>query len=164
MERPNMADKNSAETRKEHLAYWRKLVELHRDTVELIAEIGSEMEENERNDIRILCTLVASHKIDESISNCRYMAGASDGNVSITWNRIAGILENYRETLPENDSQIASILYNLSKDGDRKSLVNESVPVHCTNGAIILSGRRAGYLIERIEQLLVTIAKAMDIK
>jgi hypothetical protein len=162
MENPEMADKNSAAIRDGHIEYWKKLCGLHYDTVELVAEIGSSMERKERFEVKMLCDELLCHKIDESILKCRDMAKESDGNVSGMWSRIMNILENYRETLPENDSQIASIVYNLSGESERKSLAQGNVPAQCTNAAIILSGRRLGFLLERIEHILVTVAKAME--
>jgi hypothetical protein len=40
---------------------------------------------------------------------------------------------------------------------------NSEVPEICTKALIFLSGRRSGFVIERMEAVLISIAKAMEI-
>lgn len=158
-----MANSRSAETRETHRLYWRKLTKLHRETVDLILSIASDGGENERQGARQICELFASHQVVRAIEQARFLANYCAPEER--FERFAQIIGNYLETLPENPNQACAICYNLCGSREIELLVkgDSEVPEICTKALIFLSGRRSGFVLERMEAVLISIAKAMEI-
>ena len=159
-----MADHpRSAETREQHRLYWSKLTSLQRETADLILSIVSDGGENERQGAKQICELFASHQVVRAVEQARFLANYCAPEER--FDRFAQILSNYLETLPENPHQACAIVYNLCGTREIDLLVNgnSEVPEICTRALIFLSGRRSGFVIERMEAVLISIAKAMEI-
>lgn len=161
MTNPNK-DRDLAETRKMHRIYWRKLMDLHRDMVELILNTGSGKGDTIRQGAIQICELLAKHNVSKSIEQTKFLANYAGDETFFHW--AVGILENYQDTLPESESQAVSIIFNLAGKDHIAEISAGTIPENCSNALIFLSGRRVGFIIERMEANLVTVAKAMEME
>ena len=154
-------DHHLAETRETHRLYWGKLTRLHQETADLILSMASDFGENERQGARQVCELFASHRIDGAIDQARFLSNYCEAND--LFSKFVTILESYRETLPEQPNQVCAIVYNLCGSREIDLLVNGNaeVPPICTKALIFLSARRKGFILERLEAILISVAKAM---
>ncbi len=154
----------SAETKETHTLYWRKLTTLHRETIALLDSIGSEETQPDSADRAafetILQHLIHFH-LESAINHARFYSNYS-GESTPLFQRILEILENLKETLPETEAQISAIAYNVCSDAQLVKIRDNEIPDEVTKGIIFLTGRRKGFIVERIELLLVTIALAME--
>jgi len=156
-----MTEPRSAETRDVHRVYWQKLTNLHRETVELILGIGCEGDDDSKAGARQICELLASHQVTKSIEQARFLSNYSGENSSI-FERICTIIENYEDTLPEGEHQAVAIVYNLCGTDQIMKIIAGEIPEICSKAMIFLSGRRRGFVLERMEMTLIVIAKAME--
>lgn len=159
MTNPNR-DRDLAETKKMHRVYWRKLMDLHRDTVDLILNTGSGEGDTARQGAIQICELLAKHNVSNSIEQAKFLANYAGNEAFFHW--VVGVLENYQETLPESESQAVSIIFNLTGKEHIAEISAGTIPENCSNALIFLSGRRAGFILERMEANLVTVTKAME--
>jgi len=100
------------------------------------------------------------YRIQGAIEQARFLANYA-GNEAF-FQRVCSILENYQETLPEQETQAVAIAYNLCGTAFIQDILRGEIPEICSRALIFLSGRRKGFLLERMEATLVTIAKAME--
>ena len=149
-----------AETRETHRLYWEKLTKLHRETMDLLMAIGAEQGETEKQGVLQVCELMEKYRIQGAIEQARFLANYA-GNEAF-FQRVCSILENYQETLPEQETQAVAIAYNLCGTAFIQDILRGEIPEICSRALIFLSGRRKGFLLERMEATLVTIAKAME--
>lgn len=159
MTNPNR-DRDLAETRKMHRIYWRKLMDLHRDTVDLILNNGSGEGDTARQGAIQICELLAKHNVFKAIEQAKFLANYAGNEAFFHW--VVGVLENYQETLPESESQAVSIIFNLAGKEHIAEISGGTIPENCSNALIFLSGRRVGFILERMEANLVTVTKAME--
>lgn len=156
-----MAGNRSAETREAHRVYWEKLTCLHRETVSLILAIGNENGEHGAQGAYQICELLGAHKVRAAIDQARFLSNYSEDH-SQCFDRICNLIENYQDTLPESEKQVVAIVYNLCGTDHIQEILHEKIPQVCSNAMIFLSGRRNGFLIERMEMTLVVVTKAME--
>lgn len=156
----NPKRKDLAETRETHRVYWEKLTSLHRETADLILSMGSENGETEKQGAVQVCEFFASHQVSRAIEQAKFLANYA-GNESF-FMRVCELLENYQDTLPEQESQAVAIVYNLCGSSQVETILTGVIPEICSKALIFLSGRRKGFILERMEAVLVTIAKAME--
>ena len=149
----------SAETRESHREYWHKVNQTRSQAVEHFLEIGRDRGKDEYQGARMVCEFFAAHQIDRAIQQAQFLANHT-GNDAL-YGHMANILGEYKEILPLTESQVAAIVFNLCGDREFKMLFEREIPNPVSDAIIALSGRRNGFLIERIEQILVTVALAM---
>jgi hypothetical protein len=135
-------------------------MDLHRDTVDLILNNGSGEGDTARQGAIQICELLAKHNVSKAIEQAKFLANYAGNEAFFHW--VVGILENYQETLPESENQAVSIIFNLAGKDHVAEISGGTIPENCSNALIFLSGRRAKFILERMEATLVTVATAME--
>jgi hypothetical protein len=135
-------------------------MDLHRDTVDLILNNGSGEGDTARQGAIQICELLAKHNVSKAIEQAKFLANYAGNEAFFHW--VVGILENYQETLPESENQAVSIIFNLAGKDHVAEISGGTIPENCSNALIFLSGRRAKFILERMEATLVTVSKAME--
>ena len=153
-------DPRSVETKEVHKVYWIKLTSLHRDTLELISSFGAEHGEPCLQGSLQICELLERNSIHEAIEQSRFLANYT--GEEHFFDRVSNILVNYQDTLPENEMQVVTIIYNLCGPEFLRDISSGKIPESCSKALIFLSGRRKGFILERMEFNLFSMVKKSE--